>query len=155
LGVFILISNLRILKTLSYFLSKSVHFLLTIYTAKKEKSPSIAETDKNQIETSQPKELIVTTSLSSRAQSRDENPTNQEVKSYFLEQTFPEREANKFFNYFSSVGWLVGGKTPMVDWKAAANNWILNAPSFISYEKPPDRAKHLTTGIDKDYSEPF
>lgn len=82
-------------------------------------------------------------------------PTIEEVKCYFLEQNFPEREANKFFNYFSSVGWLVGGKTPMVDWKAAANNWMLNTPNFISNEKPPDRAKHLNTGIDKDYAEPF
>jgi hypothetical protein len=82
-------------------------------------------------------------------------PTNEEVKSYFLQQNFPEREANKFFNYFTSVGWLVGGKTPMVDWKAAANNWMLNAPNFISNEKLPDRAKHLNTGTYKDYSEPL
>lgn len=142
-------------------------------SAKKEKSNIVAEdnrqtsstfadANKNQIETSQPKEFIVTSSVSSRARhpersrgTRDEKPTIEEVKSYFLEQTFPEREANKFFNYFSSVGWLVGGKTPMVDWKAASNNWMLNAPSFISYEKTPDRAKHLNTGIDKDYAEPF
>ncbi len=116
--------------------------------AKKEKAPTISEADKNQIETSRPKEFIVTSITV-------QNPTNEEVKSYFLEQNFPEREANKFFNYFSSVGWLVGGKTPMVDWKAAANNWMLNAPSFISNKKPLDRAKHLNTGIDKDYAEPF
>lgn len=82
-------------------------------------------------------------------------PTNDEVKSYFLQENFPELEANKFFNYFSSVGWLVGGKTPMVDWQAAANNWILNANKFTSLEPPPDRAKHLNTGNDKDYSEPL
>ena len=29
-------------------------------------------------------------------------------------------EADKFYNYFSSNGWLVGGKTPMKDWRAAA-----------------------------------
>jgi ABC-type antimicrobial peptide transport system permease subunit len=92
---------------------------------------------------------------SSAKKEKESVPTNEEVKTYFLEQNFPEREANKFFNYFSSVGWLVGGKTPMVDWKAAAKNWMLNAPSFISHEKTPDRAKHLNTGTDKDYSEPF
>lgn len=92
---------------------------------------------------------------SSAKKEKESVPTIEEVKAYFLEQSFPEREANKFFNYFSSVGWLVGGKTPMVDWKAAANNWMLNAPSFITHEKTPDRAKHLNTGIDKDYAEPF
>lgn len=130
-------------------------------SVKKEKkemqneNSAFANSDENQTEKSLQKNIIVTSSVSSRAQSRDEKPTNEQVKSYFLEQTFPEREANKFFNYFSSVGWLVGGKTPMVDWKAAANNWMLNAPTFISNEKPPDRAKHLNTGTDKDYSEPF
>ena len=117
-------------------------------SAKKEKAQTIADEDKNQMEINRPKEFIVTSSTL-------QNPTNDLVKAYFLEQSFPEREANKFFNYFSSVGWLVGGKTPMVDWKAAANNWMLNAPSFITHEKTPDRAKHLNTGIDKDYAEPF
>jgi len=82
-------------------------------------------------------------------------PKIEEVKSYFLNQNFPELEANKFFNYFSSIGWLVGGKTPMVDWQAAAQNWMLNAIKFKSYEKPPDRAKHLNIQNDKDYGEPL
>ena len=84
-----------------------------------------------------------------------QNPTQDEVKSYFFEQNFPEIEANKFFNYFTSIGWLVGGKTPMVDWKASANNWMLNAPNFISNENQTNRPKHLNTGIDKDYAEPL
>jgi hypothetical protein len=92
--------------------------------------------------------------LSSRAQSRDFQPTIEDVKAYFLEQNFQELEAIKFFNYFSSNGWLVGGKTPMVNWQAAAQNWILNAPKFISNEQP-NRAKHLNIGKDKDYSEPL
>ncbi len=82
-------------------------------------------------------------------------PKNEEVKAYFQENNFPELEAIKFFNYFSSNGWLVGGKTPMVDWQAAAQNWILNAPKFISNEQQSNRAKHLNTGNDKDYSEPL
>ena len=82
-------------------------------------------------------------------------PKIEEVKSYFLNQNFPELEANKFFNYFSSIGWLVGGKTPMINWQAAAQNWMLNTIKFKSYEKPPDRAKHLNTENDKDYGEPL
>ena len=81
-------------------------------------------------------------------------PIFDEVKSYFQEQKFPELEAQKFFNYFSSNGWLVGGKTPMVDWTAAAQNWILNANKFSSNEKQ-NRAKHLNTPINKDYAEPL
>jgi hypothetical protein len=110
-----------------------------------EKEKSSAKKEKDEIENSD---------LSSRAQSRELNPTIENVKVYFLEQNFPELEAIKFFNYFSSNGWLVGGKTPMVDWQAAAQNWILNAPKFISNEQS-NRAKHLNTGTDKDYSEPL
>jgi hypothetical protein len=113
-------------------------------TEKKEKSSAKKE-----------KEFLVTSSVSSRAQSKDEKPTIENVKAYFLNQSFPELEAIKFFNYFSSNGWLVGGKTPMVDWQAAAQNWILNAPKFISNEPQSNRAKHLNTGTDKDYSEPL
>jgi hypothetical protein len=90
-----------------------------------------------------------------REKKKDLTPKIEEVKIYFLNQNFPELEANKFFNYFSSNGWLVGGKTPMVDWQAAAQNWILNAPKFISNEPQTNRAKHLNIGTEKDYSEPL
>ena len=83
------------------------------------------------------------------------HPLIEEVKTYFQENNFPEQEAQKFFNYFKSVGWLVGGKTPMVDWQAAAQNWIINAPKFISNAEQPNRAKQLNTTTDKDYSEPL
>lgn len=94
------------------------------------------------------KEFLITSSAV-------EKPTIENVKVYFFEQNFPELEAIKFFNYFSSNGWLVGGKTPMVNWQASAQNWILNAPKFISNEQQSNRAKHLNTGTDKNYSEPL
>jgi len=84
-----------------------------------------------------------------------EKPTIEIVKTYFQENNFPEQEAQKFYNYFKSVGWLVGGKTPMVDWQAAAQNWMINAPKFISNAEQPNRAKQLNTTTDKDYSEPL
>ncbi|MCU0351394.1 MAG: transcriptional regulator [Flavobacterium sp.] len=93
-------------------------------------------------------EFIVTSSVI-------EKPTIEDVKTYFQENNFPEQEAQKFFNYFKSVGWLVGGKTPMVDWQAAAQNWMINAPKFISNAEQPNRAKQLNTTTDKDYSEPL
>jgi hypothetical protein len=116
------------------------------FEEKKEEEKKLREKKKNKNENS---------NLSSRVQQRELSPSIEEVKAYFLQQNFPELEANKFFNYFSSVGWLIGGKIPMVDWQAAAQNWILNAIKFKSYEKPPDRAKHLNTVNDKDYGEPL
>ena len=92
---------------------------------------------------------------SSAKKEKDLKPTNDEVKFYFLQQKFPELEANKFFNYFSSIGWLVGGKTPMVDWQAAAQNWMLNAPKFLSAPSVPDSPKRLHATTEKDYAEPL
>jgi hypothetical protein len=57
-------------------------------------------------------------------------PTLEEAQIYFLEKSFTEIEAQRFFNYFESNGWLVGGKTKMKDWKAAARNWMLNTKKF-------------------------
>jgi hypothetical protein len=120
---------------------------------KKEEEKKLREKKKNKTENS---------NLSSRArhlersrETRELSSSIAEVRTYFLQQNFPELEANKFFNYFSSVGWLIGGKIPMVDWQAAAQNWMLNTTKFKSLEKPPDRAKHLNIGTDKDYSEPL
>jgi len=43
----------------------------------------------------------------------------------------------------------------MVDWQAAAQNWMINAPKFISNAEQHNRAKQLNTTTDKDYSEPL
>ncbi|ALJ04130.1 transcriptional regulator [Pseudalgibacter alginicilyticus] len=84
-------------------------------------------------------------------------PTIEEVNKYFIEQKHPELEAQKFYNYFTSNGWLVGGKTKMVDWKAAAENWMLNSANFKhnTDTTPTNRAKQLNTTTDKNYSEPL
>jgi hypothetical protein len=42
----------------------------------------------------------------------------------------------------------------MIDWAAAARNWMLNANKFNTHENP-NGAKHLNTPTDKDYSEPL
>ncbi|MBL7885871.1 MAG: transcriptional regulator [Flavobacterium sp.] len=81
-------------------------------------------------------------------------PVLNEVKQFFKQNNFPELEAQKFFNYFSSNGWLVGGKTPMVDWQAAAQNWMLNFDKFNTTE-PITKTNHLTTTTDKNYAEPL
>ena len=123
-------------------------------SAKKEK-PFAFDHD-NQIEKGKQKEIVSNSSNSTKASAMNiKKPSHEQVKAYFLQENFPEVEANKFFNYFSSIGWLVGGKTPMVDWTAAAQNWMLNAIKFNPAQPPPDRAKHLNVENDKNYSEPL
>jgi hypothetical protein len=90
-------------------------------------------------------------------------PKLEQVKEYFKFQNFTEFEAERFFNYYSSIGWLIGGKTKMKDWQAAARNWMLNTPKFSinlpnpSTQKanPQPRAYNLNATIDKNYAEPL
>lgn len=91
----------------------------------------------------------------SSAKKEEKNiPQYEDVLVFFSEHSFPELEANKFYNYFKSNGWLVGGKTPMADWQAAAKNWMLNIPKFINHGRA-DSAKQFDTSANKDYSEPL
>jgi hypothetical protein len=81
------------------------------------------------------------------------------VRNYFVEQKSVEIEAEKFYNYFQSNGWKVGGKAPMKDWQAAASNWILNIPQFLpqphtNIQKQPTPGI-LNVTIGKNYSEPL
>ncbi|MBY0434944.1 MAG: hypothetical protein K2U26_12615 [Cyclobacteriaceae bacterium] len=79
------------------------------------------------------------------------HPDLDEVQEYFTSQEYPSIEAEKFFNYFESNGWLVGGKTKMKDWQAAARNWILNTGKFNTTPK----TSHLHASVEKNYGEPL
>lgn len=72
------------------------------------------------------------------------------VKEYFATQKFPAIEADKFFNHFTSNGWLVSGKTPMQNWQAAANKWMLNNQKF---NPPTAKTSHLHATTGKNYNE--
>jgi hypothetical protein len=82
-----------------------------------------------------------------------------EVLLFFQEKDNSEIEAQKFFNHFQSNGWLVGGKSKMKDWKAAARNWMLNATKFANNGKPAinnqPKPAHLHIATQKNYDEPL
>lgn len=48
---------------------------------------------------------------------------------FFLKNKSDENQAEKFFNYYESKGWLVG-KASMKNWEAAARNWISNQKNY-------------------------
>lgn len=101
------------------------------------------------------------TKLSGRAESRPKWPLLKEVQYYFSIKQWPPIEAEKFFNYYQSNGWLVGGKTPMRSWKACASNWMLNTQNFKNGKEKPTvtersrSAGKLNASTGKNYSEPL
>jgi hypothetical protein len=90
-----------------------------------------------------------------------ESPPLELTKEYFKFQEYSEFEAERFFNYYSSNGWLIGGKTKMKDWKAAARNWMMNTNKFNAKMpqnipvKEQTRAYNLHAATDKNYAEPL
>ncbi|TDE04272.1 transcriptional regulator [Flavobacterium sandaracinum] len=92
---------------------------------------------------------------------QEDIPSLELVKNYFTFQENTEFEAERFFNYYSSNGWLIGGKSKMKDWKAAARNWILNTSKFASKSSPngtanrDSRANILHATTEKEYDEPL
>ena len=83
------------------------------------------------------------------------------VFEYFILKSSTRLEAEKFYNHFQSNGWLVGGKTKMKDWHAAARNWMLNSSNFKSKNiRHPElveglKPNHLHTTTQKNYGEPL
>ncbi len=118
-------------------------------TGGKKRNQRFEDTTKNKNNSSSKKVAPKKESVSSRAEPRDE-----QITKYFAEKKWPPLEAEKFFNYYSSNGWLVGGKTPMKNWKAAAQNWMLNSQKFSWTAKSPAPG-NLNATTDKNYNEPL
>lgn len=90
-----------------------------------------------------------------REKKKESTPSNlKEVQIYFLEKNYSEIEGEKFYNHFQSNGWLVGGKSKMKNWQAAARNWMLNAKKYDINANQP-QPQHLQTTTQKNYGEPL
>jgi len=84
-------------------------------------------------------------------------PKIEDVKTFFITMNTEETEAERFFNHFQSNGWLVGGKSKMKNWQAAAKNWIMNLQSFIPVQvaAATPMPGNLETSNQKKYDEPL
>jgi hypothetical protein len=49
-------------------------------------------------------------------------PSRDEAKCYGEEISMPSADVDSWYDHFESNGWRVGGKSPMLDWKAAMRN---------------------------------
>lgn len=123
-------------------------------SAKKERFSTDTNNDKNQQNENFTTDDKIQASKANNSFSFTK-PQFQEVFDYFICQEFEIAEAQKFYNYYESNGWLIGGKTPMADWQAAANNWMNKTEIFNHKPNTTSRPNHLSTTTDKDYSEPL
>lgn len=116
-------------------------------------------TNTNSIELVNDKKAKNEKRISKKVKTENEKPYTstpknlEEVESYFQEKQKPISEAHKFFNYYQANGWMVG-KNKMKNWRAAANNWILNANKFQKQDLEKINA-YLNVDQDKNYAIPL
>ncbi|MBQ0769512.1 MAG: hypothetical protein KBT58_09485 [Bizionia sp.] len=92
-----------------------------------------------------------------------DQPKNElEVLTFFKKEKWPEIEAKKFYNHYLGIGWKVGGKTKIVNWKATAQNWMLKAKEIAAQAKTKTNSYQLSQNKDnlhttrnKDYHQPL
>ena len=60
-------------------------------------------------------------SLYKKGSSRFQKPTIEEIRQYCMEKGY-NVDAEQFFNFYESKGWVVG-KSPMKNWRAAVSTW--------------------------------
>ena len=60
-------------------------------------------------------------SLYKKGSSRFQKPTIEEIRQYCLEKGY-NVDAEQFFNFYESKGWVVG-RSPMKNWRAAVSTW--------------------------------
>lgn len=123
---------------------------------------SIARAPNNREQSSSKSVLVdhIKKEKSSAKKEKEIPPQLQLVISFFKKNKSNEAEALNFYNHYRSNGWLVGGRTPMKDWKASASKWISNTGHFSNRaynpnSNPINRAKHLNTSTNKNYNEPL
>ena len=82
------------------------------------------------------------------------SPHIEDIKNEFclvLDDFTAFAEADKFFNYYESNGWMVG-RSKMKNWKAAVKNWISNRKKYTNEptskaESRIDKIQQLRTGL--------
>lgn len=63
-------------------------------------------------------------------------PTVDEAINFFSEKGEPSSEAQRFCDYYASIGWRVG-KNPMKNWRAAASGWISRNRREVPHQSQP------------------
>ena len=71
----------------------------------------------------------------------DRIPTWEKVELYGAKIGLSKEQCEEFFDHFSSNGWKVSGKTPMVSWEAALRNWLRRHRSGCFKSNAPEKKK--------------
>jgi len=80
-----------------------------------------------------------------------EKPTIEQLIEYGKEIELDKIGCDAFLDHFQSNGWLVGGKSPMKDWKASLRTWKRNSLKFNTNGKQNGLTKQSSTSDKYDH----
>lgn len=73
---------------------------------------------------------------SKKEKTRFIKPTLEELKEFIEEKKLLHIDAEEYYNYFESVGWVIGKNRPMKSWKASCMTWNNRHKPKASYYDP-------------------
>ena len=79
----------------------------------------------------------IDTEITNRPRRKFIKPTVEEIEAFAKDQDLRNLDAQYFYNYYESNGWMVG-KNHMKDWKATAKNWNRRELKNKTVIKMPD-----------------
>ena len=86
-------------------------------------------------------------------------PENEQVViTYFKSENRSSLEAKKFYNFYESIGWKLNGRSPITNWKACAQNWMIKADEIKNSQRFGSTSKnwdHFFTPKIRNYDEPL
>ncbi|REE07788.1 hypothetical protein DFQ09_111118 [Winogradskyella pacifica] len=112
----------------------------------------------NKHETSTEQALVPNTNITKQKENINKTklPKNEfEVFVFFKSKNWPTIEASKFYNHYQAIGWKIGGKIKIEDWKASASNWMLKAKELETKKVVSHKKDNLNTSKQKDYGQPL
>ena len=95
------------------YVESTIQFKADLNESSMQDGIKVPHTDNN--------EYININSLYKKGSSRFQKPTIEEIRQYCLEKGY-NVDADQFFNFYESKGWVVG-KSPMKNWRAAVCTW--------------------------------
>ena len=97
------------------YVESTIQFKADLNVSSMQDGTKIPHTDNNEYIN------INNNSLYKKGSTRFQKPTIEEIRQYCLEKGY-NVDAEQFFNFYESKGWLVG-KSPMQNWRAAVCTW--------------------------------
>lgn len=98
------------------YVESTIQFKADLNVSSMQDGTKVPHTDNNEYIN------INNNSLYKKGSTGFQKPTIEEIRQYCLEKGY-NVDAEQFFNFYESKGWLVG-KSPMQNWRAAVCTWI-------------------------------